>query len=105
MEPSAPPATPRRVFTAPALHTPRQARSPSQTTDAVVETLYNHAHIKIVSFTAGPRPFPIGPSSELAPLADPEPGTLDWSSQLERTIAVGTSPNPIEHMYVPGARC
>ncbi|TPX09588.1 uncharacterized protein E0L32_009189 [Thyridium curvatum] len=82
----APPLGPRRVFTAPVAATaPEPAGSPS-TADGVVETLYVHPSAKIVAFTAGPRNFSISPRAGVP--ADIEPGSLPWSSQLERTIAV-----------------
>lgn len=81
------PLGPRRVFTAPVAATaPEPAGSPS-TADGVVETLYVHPSAKIVAFTAGPRNFSISPRGGVP--ADIEPGSLPWSSQLERTIAVG----------------
>ena len=79
---------PRRVATAPIpLSTQFAAASPPS--DGVVETLYNHPNAKIISFTASGRAFSrsLGRSSVLP--IDDEPGTLSWSSQLERTIAVG----------------
>jgi hypothetical protein len=51
----------------------------------LVETLYSHPNIKIISFTATGRAFARSP----APSNVDPPGTLSWSSQLERTIAVG----------------
>ncbi|KAK3313936.1 inheritance of peroxisomes protein 1-domain-containing protein [Apodospora peruviana] len=91
MEHSKPPGsafpTPRRVFTAPIFSSssaPPLASS-SQSTDGAVETLYDHPSVKIVAFTAGPRQ--VSFSSRTA-LKDVEPGSLSWSSELERTIAV-----------------
>lgn len=54
-----------------------------------VETLYNHPNAKIVAFTATARAVPRSPSPRDS---DEDLGTLSWSSQLERTIAVGTPP-------------
>ncbi|RBR13423.1 uncharacterized protein FIESC28_08204 [Fusarium coffeatum] len=51
----------------------------------LVETLYSHPNVKIISFTATGRAFARSP----APSNVDPPGTLSWSSQLERTIAVG----------------
>lgn len=82
MEPARPRSSgfvaPRRVFTAPAPPSAPQPAAPPQSSTELVDTLYDHPNVKIVSFTAG-RPGP-----------DIEPGSLSWSSQLERTIAVGT---------------
>lgn len=80
--------TPRRTFTEP----PRRLQDMSSNNGYDIDTLYSHPSVKIVSFTAGPRNVPASPGREAAPPAEPEPGTLPWSSQLERTIAVGTSP-------------
>lgn len=84
--PASPLATPRRSFTAPTPRTPQ--RSSSQDGSGGVETLYNHPSVKIVSFTAGPRSLPLTPANEASPV-EIKPGSLQWSSQLERTIAVG----------------
>ncbi|KAK3984936.1 inheritance of peroxisomes protein 1-domain-containing protein [Cladorrhinum sp. PSN332] len=80
---------PRRVFTAPIQSTapPSSASSSSQSDNGVVDTLYDHPNVKIVSFTAGSHPLTIGPRAGTAP--DIEPGSLAWSNQLERTIAAG----------------
>ncbi len=81
MEPRSrsPSVGPRRTFTAPV------APSAPPPPAGLVDTLYDHPNVKIVSFTAGGRSLSIGPpgSSEIPP------GSLSWSSQLERTIAVG----------------
>ncbi|RGP63833.1 hypothetical protein FSPOR_8328 [Fusarium sporotrichioides] len=74
---------PRRVSTSPM---PRRDSVSSDTPDKdLVETLYSHPNIKIISFTATGRAFVRSPATSNV---DP-PGTLSWSSQLERTIAVG----------------
>jgi hypothetical protein len=52
-----------------------------------VDTLYDHPNVKIVSFTAGYRSLSVGPWTGTAP--DIEPGSLSWTSHLERTIAAG----------------
>ncbi|CAI4211678.1 unnamed protein product [Parascedosporium putredinis] len=90
-----PPATqfaaPRRVFTAP-LPSTRQSLSSSATPAGPagsVETLYNHPNAKIIAFSATARAVPRSPTSTAASLEEDQ-GTLSWSSQLERTIAVGT---------------
>ncbi|KAK5653520.1 hypothetical protein OQA88_8779 [Cercophora sp. LCS_1] len=89
---------PRRVFTAPIQPAGQQDASSSKSLDSSVDTLYDHPSVKIVSFTAGPRTFSIGPRSSLGG-HDIEPGTLSWSSQLERTIAVG----PFRIYRAPGS--
>ena len=69
----------RRSSTAP-VGLPQQTSSLMQ---GGVETLYNHPNAKIIAFTATARAVPRhGPLEE-------DQGTLSWSSQLERTIAVG----------------
>ncbi|KAK4228203.1 inheritance of peroxisomes protein 1-domain-containing protein [Podospora fimiseda] len=81
---------PRRVFTAPIQSTAppsSSASSSSQSDNGVVDTLYDHPNVKIVSFTAGSHPLTLGPRAGTAP--DSEPGSLAWSNQLERTIAAG----------------
>ena len=91
MDPSTPqgsaPAPPRRVFTAPAYAIKQQqaAATSSPQGDVTVDTLYEHPSVKIVAFSAGSGTS-VGPRSNLQ---DSELGTLNWSSQLERTIAVG----------------
>ncbi|KAG8666945.1 hypothetical protein FPOAC1_011767 [Fusarium poae] len=65
---------------------PRRDSVSSDTPDKdLVETLYSHPNVKIISFTATGRAFVRTPATSNV---DP-PGTLSWSSQLERTIAVG----------------
>jgi hypothetical protein len=92
MEPSTPQgsanAAPRRVYTAPpyAIKQQQQATTSSPASDVTVDTLYEHPSVKIVAFSAGSGTS-IGPRADLR---DTELGTLSWSSQLERTIAVGT---------------
>jgi hypothetical protein len=74
---------PRRMSTSPM---PRRDSVSSDTPDKdLVETLYSHPNVKIISFTATGRAFVRTPATSNV---DP-PGTLSWSSQLERTIAVG----------------
>ncbi|GAB1317231.1 hypothetical protein MFIFM68171_07441 [Madurella fahalii] len=95
--PGSPLSAPRRVFTAPVRPaSPQPAPSP-QTAGGLVDTLYDHPSVKIVSFTAGPRSLSIGPRTAAAP--DIEPGSLSWSSQFERTIAVG----PFRIYRAPGS--
>ena len=97
MEPSRPGsssfAPPRRTSTAPvtASESPSAATPPAPppSVGGLVDTLYDHPNVKIVSFTAG------GRSLSFDPRAPPDaPGSLSWSSQLERTIAVGESIHP-----------
>ncbi|KAK0611178.1 inheritance of peroxisomes protein 1-domain-containing protein [Immersiella caudata] len=90
-------AAPRRVFTAPTQSNTQPHASSSRSADGSVDTLYDHPSVKIVAFTAGPRPI-IGPRPGLAP-QDVEPGTLSWSTQFERTIAVG----PFRIYRAPGS--
>ncbi|KAK3346292.1 inheritance of peroxisomes protein 1-domain-containing protein [Lasiosphaeria hispida] len=78
---------PRRVFTAPTHSGGQDQAASSRAADSSVDTLYDHPSIKIVSFTAASRPSSISPRSGIP--GDVEPGTLSWSSPLERTIAVG----------------
>ncbi|KAI0857553.1 inheritance of peroxisomes protein 1-domain-containing protein [Xylaria cubensis] len=86
---------PRRVMTAPvpASMSPQQPRpsSPSQPapseSEELVETLYSHPSVRIISFTSSRRGFTTSlpaPSDNDAP-----PGSLPPSSRLERTIAIG----------------
>ncbi|KAI1739038.1 inheritance of peroxisomes protein 1-domain-containing protein [Xylaria scruposa] len=94
---------PRRVMTAPvsasasasasASTSPQQPRpsSPSQPapseSEDLVETLYSHPSVRIISFTSSRRGFTTSlpaPSDNDVP-----PGSLPPSSRLERTIAVG----------------
>lgn len=79
-------SAPRRSFTAPVGFPPPQASS----TQGGVETLYNHPNAKIIAFTTTARAIP--PLSDAS--AEEDQGTLSWSSQLERTIAVGRSRRP-----------
>lgn len=86
MESSGPRSSaPRRSATAPVGFPPPQASSATQ---GGVETLYNHPNAKIIAFTATARAVPRSPSLREA-AADEDQGTLSWSSQLERTLAVG----------------
>ncbi|KAK4194473.1 inheritance of peroxisomes protein 1-domain-containing protein [Triangularia verruculosa] len=91
---------PRRVFTAPVQQPPPQpsssSSSSSQPSGGLVDTLYDHPNVKIVSFSAGTQFLAIG-SKGTGP--DIEPGSLSWSSQLERTIAVG----PFRIYRAPGS--
>lgn len=101
-------ANPRRVVTTPL---PLQSASSSQSSSPAapaatpsggIETLYSHPSVKIIAFSAGPRTlFAVGASGRglVAPVDDIEPGTLPWSSQLERTIAVG----PFRIYRAPGS--
>ncbi|KAK1753525.1 inheritance of peroxisomes protein 1-domain-containing protein [Echria macrotheca] len=101
MEFSRPPGSmpaPRRVFTAPVQSSAAHNSSSSKAADGSVDTLYDHPSVKIVSFTAGSRPTSFGPRTGI-PAPDIEPGTLSWSSQLERTIAVG----PFRIYRAPGS--
>ncbi|KAK3954729.1 inheritance of peroxisomes protein 1-domain-containing protein [Pseudoneurospora amorphoporcata] len=80
---------PRRNFTAPiGSHIQRPSTSAGETSNALVDTLYDHPSVKITSFTAGSRPATLGPIPPDSPTGV-EPGSLPWSSHLERTIAVG----------------
>ncbi|KAI1771595.1 inheritance of peroxisomes protein 1-domain-containing protein [Hypoxylon cercidicola] len=91
---------PRRVVTAPVTGPPPQPKPslPSSTSsrpEDIVETLYNHPSVKIISFTSTQH-------SSLVPRPSTEgdqPGTLPASSRLERTIAVG----PFCIYRVPGS--
>ncbi|SPQ25821.1 8baf18b7-203b-44ab-92c7-7395675baa57 [Thermothielavioides terrestris] len=90
-------AAPRRVFTAPVPPSAPQSAADSQAAGGLVDTLYHHPNVKIVSFTAATRSLSVGPRSAAAP--DIEPGSLPWSTQLERTIAVG----PFKIYRAPGS--
>ncbi|KAK4177178.1 inheritance of peroxisomes protein 1-domain-containing protein [Triangularia setosa] len=93
---------PRRVFTAPvqqpAIARPQSSSSSSSSQPAggLVDTLYDHPNVKIVSFSAGSQFLAIGSKGTGL---DIEPGSLSWSSQLERTIAVG----PFRIYRAPGS--
>ncbi|CAK7568383.1 MAG: hypothetical protein SEPTF4163_006371 [Sporothrix epigloea] len=75
---------------------------PSNTGSEAVETLYSHPSAKIIAFTAGMRNLDnIGSAhSRSAPRSrrsltattddESAPGTLSWSSQFDRTIAIGS---------------
>lgn len=80
--------TPRRVVTAPIPPSSPQLDSPAP--HSLVETLYSHPNVKIIAFTASGRVFARGRAKGVDIVGDEVPGTLSWSSQLERTIAVGT---------------
>ncbi|KAM0550659.1 hypothetical protein ACHAPJ_008918 [Fusarium lateritium] len=83
---SPPNRAPRRVATAPIPLRPSSTQGDTPDADSeLVETLYSHPNAKIVSFTATGRAFHRNGLPK-----DDEPGTLSWSSQLERTIAVGS---------------
>ncbi|KAH8903887.1 hypothetical protein BR93DRAFT_971483 [Coniochaeta sp. PMI_546] len=79
---------PRRVFTAPTYAGPSSDQTSSTTSDGLVETLYIHPSVKVVAFNAGPRPV-FSHGKGIPSPAEIEPGSLPWSSQLERTIAAG----------------
>ncbi|KAH6954996.1 inheritance of peroxisomes protein 1-domain-containing protein [Fusarium avenaceum] len=77
---------PRRVSTTPL---PARESTDTDTPDSdLVETLYSHPNVKIISFTATGRAFARSPGGPALSNVDP-PNSLSWSSQLERTIAVG----------------
>lgn len=78
---------PRRVATAP-ISLRESMRSSSPPSGGLVETLYNHPNAKIIAFTASGRAISRSPG-DITLAKDEEPGSLSWSSQLERTIAVG----------------
>lgn len=79
---------PRRVVTAP-INVPARRRD-TRDSGSLVETLYYHPNAKIIAFTATGRAFSASPTRNFAGLnEEEEAGTLSWSSQLERTIAVG----------------
>ncbi|KAI1136324.1 inheritance of peroxisomes protein 1-domain-containing protein [Hypoxylon sp. FL0543] len=91
---------PRRVVTAPVDSLPLAPNSnaPSATSsraEELVETLYSHPSVKIISFTSTQRAS-FGPRS---PSDVDRPGTLPASSRLERTIAVG----PFRIYRAPGS--
>ncbi|KAI1412673.1 inheritance of peroxisomes protein 1-domain-containing protein [Hypoxylon sp. FL1857] len=91
---------PRRVVTAPIDGPPPAPNSnaPSATSsrsEELVETLYSHPSVKIISFTSTQRAS-FGPRS---PSDVDRPGTLPASSRLERTIAVG----PFRIYRAPGS--
>ncbi|KAF7563763.1 hypothetical protein G7046_g375 [Stylonectria norvegica] len=87
---------PRRVATAPI---PLSSQFASPPSEGLVETLYNHPNAKIVSFNASGRAFSRSLGRNSALPDDDEAGTLSWSSQLERTIAVG----PFRIYRAPGS--
>jgi hypothetical protein len=91
---------PRRIATTPiSLHARHQADAPpTPQSSALVETLYYHPNIKIISFTASARAISRSPTRGGDGARD-EVGTLSWSSQLERTIAVG----PFRIYRAPGS--
>ncbi|KAF5017154.1 hypothetical protein F66182_10949 [Fusarium sp. NRRL 66182] len=85
MHATPPTRVPRRVATAPIPL--RQAMEAASPDSDLVETLYSHPNARIISFTASGRAVARSPGG--ASLSrDDAPGTLSWSSQLERTIAV-----------------
>ncbi|KAM0348296.1 hypothetical protein ACHAPU_004264 [Fusarium lateritium] len=76
---------PRRVSTT---SMPTRESTEADTPDSdLVETLYSHPNVKIISFTATGRAFTRSPGGPALSNVDP-PNSLSWSSQLERTIAV-----------------
>ncbi|KAL2132863.1 hypothetical protein VTI74DRAFT_3209 [Chaetomium olivicolor] len=89
-------AAPRRVFTAPSPSAAPQSRTTPQPAGGLVDTLYDHPNVKIIAFTAGARFLSIGPRTAGHEV---EPGSLSWTSQLERTIAVG----PFRIYRAPGS--
>ncbi|KAK2022736.1 hypothetical protein LX32DRAFT_184071 [Colletotrichum zoysiae] len=76
---------PRRVATAPAPTQVSRPSSSSSSAGGLIETLYNHPNVKIVTFTAASRGRARSPGRGPAD----EPGSLSAYSQLERTIAIG----------------
>ncbi|TLS23138.1 uncharacterized protein PpBr36_06672 [Pyricularia pennisetigena] len=90
---------PRRIVTAP-VHSQasRADAAPSTPQPGGIETLYSHPSVKIIAFTAGPRTFD-SPGRTVSSPIEVEPGSLSWSSQLERTIAVG----PFRIYRAPGS--
>ncbi|KAI0424891.1 inheritance of peroxisomes protein 1-domain-containing protein [Xylaria sp. FL1042] len=100
---------PRRVATAPIFDSAPVPRPPSPTlstlsacsssvsqvppvpagahAEELVETLYSHPSVRIISFTSSQRDFAKSFPARLD--KDASPGTLPPSSQLERTIAAG----------------
>ncbi|KAI0836797.1 inheritance of peroxisomes protein 1-domain-containing protein [Hypoxylon sp. FL0890] len=91
---------PRRVVTAPIDGPPPAPNSnatsaTSSRSEELVETLYSHPSVKIISFTSTQRAS-FGPRS---PSDVDRPGTLPASSRLERTIAVG----PFRIYRAPGS--
>ncbi|TLD16186.1 uncharacterized protein PgNI_00487 [Pyricularia grisea] len=92
-------AAPRRIVTAP-VHSQasRPDVAPSAPQPGGIETLYSHPSVKIIAFTAGPRVFDSLGRKVSSPI-EVEPGSLSWSSQLERTIAVG----PFRIYRAPGS--
>ncbi|KAK3301538.1 inheritance of peroxisomes protein 1-domain-containing protein [Chaetomium fimeti] len=101
MEPARPRSSgylaPRRVFTAPVPPPAPQPAASPQAADGLVDTLYDHPNVKIISFTAGANSLFVGQRTGAG--SDIEPGSLSWSSQLERTIAVG----PFRIYRAPGS--
>ncbi|QBZ60597.1 hypothetical protein PoMZ_07539 [Pyricularia oryzae] len=103
MNTAKPPGTvttaPRRIVTAP-VHSQacRSDAAPSTPQPGGIETLYSHPSVKIIAFTAGPRVFD-SPGRTVSSPIEVEPGSLSWSSQLERTIAVG----PFRIYRAPGS--
>jgi hypothetical protein len=78
---------PRRVFSAPITSQYGVKEVPDNS--GLVETLYFHHDVKIISFSASAKE--VQHSSEST---REEAGTLPWSSPLERTIAVGKFMDP-----------
>lgn len=76
---------PRRHSTVPTSFQPAPSRNvPTKTTGGSVETLFSHPSVKIIAFSAGKSAFDrLGSSQEKL-------GSLQPSSQFERTIAIGT---------------
>ncbi|TLD33126.1 hypothetical protein PspLS_01230 [Pyricularia sp. CBS 133598] len=90
---------PRRIVTAPVHSQSSRCDTPPSTPQpGGIETLYSHPSVKIIAFTAGPRIFD-SPGRTVSSPIEVEPGSLSWSSQLERTIAVG----PFRIYRAPGS--
>ncbi|KAH7322985.1 inheritance of peroxisomes protein 1-domain-containing protein [Stachybotrys elegans] len=89
---------PRRVVTAP-VSLP-SSRPDAHDSSGMVETLYHHPNARIISFTSSARALSVSPNREGTGTADEdEAGSLSWSSQLERTIAIG----PFRIYRAPGS--
>ncbi|KAI1340653.1 inheritance of peroxisomes protein 1-domain-containing protein [Xylariaceae sp. FL0016] len=84
-------ARPRRVVTEPLARQPQRSNStppPSSRSEDLVETLYSHPSVRIISFTSSQRS-PLNSIPTSLADNDVQPGTCSASSRLERTIAVG----------------
>ncbi|KAI2602695.1 inheritance of peroxisomes protein 1-domain-containing protein [Hypoxylon sp. NC1633] len=87
---------PRRSVTAPVDSPAPQPAPTSSRSEDIVETLYSHPSVKIISFNSTQHNS-LGSRSFSAD--DDRPGTLPASSRLERTIAVG----PFRIYRAPGS--